>query len=824
MKCIHLICNAHLDPVWQWDWNEGAAAAISTFRVAAELCEEFDFFVFNHNEALLYEWVLEYDPPLFERIKKLVKEGRWEIIGGWYLQPDCNLPAGESIVRQILKGRMFFKRHFGKEPKTAVNFDSFGHSPGLVQILKKSGYDGYLFMRPDHYRPELKDMPMLFCWQGFAGSEISAVRIDAGYNTQMGHAVDAIRNYVNCHSDRDLMIRCWGIGDHGGGPSRLDLERLREYMSGQTGLEVLNSTPDRFMSEVDKASLPKLKVDLNPIFVGCYISMAEVKRLHRKLENELYVTEKMCSQAAIRGMMDYPSEKLDEAVKDLLFSEFHDALPGSGTRSVEEAAVRQLNHGLEICSKLSGRAFFIMSGGEKAVNDRIPVLVYNPHPYEVADIFECEYMLADQNYSETYTVGKVFRNGAALPSQLIKEDSCLNLDWRKKIAFSAALKPCSMNRFDIELELLPSKPALPDAEGDTVTHKTDSFDLVISKKTGLFDRFTVNGHDFAAEGFGTLSVYRDNEDPWRMDVMRIDDFEGDFRIMTVNEMKNLLGKRDELEPVRIIEDGEVFKKAEICLIYGHSYAVIDVTMPYRGSDVKISIKLFNHERNRLIRYNLATGMTDGTFCGQTMFGVNNFGKENRERPFQKWAAVYDSQKALAVVNDGIYSGCFSGGVLGMNLLRSPVYCAHPVMERELVPGDRYLDNIDIGERTFNLWLTGGKPDDVFPYADGLAQLKNERPYVLQFFPDGGDACDNALLTVTDARVDAIKKCESGDGYILRIFNGKAKQVTAAIKCDIFEFNESVELKPYEVKTFRFDRLKFDETDLMEETFYAVCDN
>ena len=109
MEKLHLICNAHLDPVWLWQWKEGAAEAVSTFRIAADFCEKYDGFVFNHNEALLYEWVEEYEPELFERIKKLVKDGKWKIMGGWYLQPDCTMLSGESFLSQIELGRKYFR-------------------------------------------------------------------------------------------------------------------------------------------------------------------------------------------------------------------------------------------------------------------------------------------------------------------------------------------------------------------------------------------------------------------------------------------------------------------------------------------------------------------------------------------------------------------------------------------------------------------------------------------------------------------------------------------------------------------------------------------
>ena len=189
MKKIHLVCNAHLDPVWLWPWNEGAAEAISTFRTAADFCEKYDGFIFCHNEAVLYQWIEEYEPSLFERIKKLVEKGSWKIMGGWYLQPDCNIPSGESFIRQIKSGRDYFWEKFGAKPETAINFDPFGHTRGLVQILAKTGYKNYLFMRAA--KPN-----SLFRWRGFDGSEVKAHCIFDSYLTLKGEAVKKIEEYI----------------------------------------------------------------------------------------------------------------------------------------------------------------------------------------------------------------------------------------------------------------------------------------------------------------------------------------------------------------------------------------------------------------------------------------------------------------------------------------------------------------------------------------------------------------------------------------------------------------------------------------------------
>ena len=136
----YMFCNAHLDPVWLWQWESGLSEAISTFRAASEFIDEYPDFIFNHNESLLYEWVEENEPELFEKIKRQVADGRWNIIGGWFLQPDCNIPSGEAIFRQVLRGRIYFYDKFNKVPVTAVNFDSFGHAQGLVQMLNTVSY------------------------------------------------------------------------------------------------------------------------------------------------------------------------------------------------------------------------------------------------------------------------------------------------------------------------------------------------------------------------------------------------------------------------------------------------------------------------------------------------------------------------------------------------------------------------------------------------------------------------------------------------------------------------------------------------------------
>ena len=289
MKKLHLLCNAHLDPVWLWKKNEGIAEAISTFRVAADFCEEYDGFVFNHNEALLYEWVETHEPDLFERIKRLVKEGKWIIMGGWYLQPDCVMTSGESLLSQIELGREYFQEKFGVIPTTAINFDPFGHTRGLVQILKSQGYDNYIFMRPQSLKGN-------FIWKGFDGSQIIAHGIFGGYNTLKGKAAEKIQRCLDTES-ADVGLCLWGIGNHGGGPSRIDLDNISALMK-QSSTEIVHSSAENYFAEIDTSNLPVVETSLGPCMVGCYTSMVQIKQANRRLENKIAVTEKIIAHAA----------------------------------------------------------------------------------------------------------------------------------------------------------------------------------------------------------------------------------------------------------------------------------------------------------------------------------------------------------------------------------------------------------------------------------------------------------------------------------------------------------------------------------------------
>lgn len=828
-KTLYLLCNAHLDPVWQWEWEEGAAAALSTFRCAADFCEEYDGFVFNHNEALLYRWVEEYEPALFERIRRLVKQGRWHIMGGWHLQPDCNMPSGEAFVRSILSGRRYFAEKFGVEPTTAINFDPFGHTRGLVQILAKSGYDSYLFCRPDESHIHLPEGP--FVWVGYDGSTVLAQRLP-DYGSALGKAAEKIRIYADTrrpNSDYDACL--WGVGDHGGGASRADLDAIAKLKTEleKKDIVLLHATPEEFFArakaeqqslEAAGGSLERHAGDLNPWGPGCYTSQVRVKQKYRQLENSLFETEKMAAAAGRAGMA-WPAEELNAAAYDLLTAQFHDFLPGSSIQPVEEMALRTLDHGLETLSRVKGRAFFALARGQRAAGEQqIPILIYNPHPWPVEGDFECEMMLWDAGWEQVFSMPQVWQDGRALPTQCEKEASNLPLDWRKRAVFHAVLAPMQMNRFDCTYTRLPAKPAPGQGADPAVLYFSSArMAAEIDRAAGTLRRWAVDGRDLLGEGAFALDVIADNEDPWGMTVESFAEKVGEFRLMTAQEATGFCGVRKEIAPVRVVEDGPVRTVVEALFCWQHSRAVVRYILSKARPSLGLEVRVQWADIHRMLKLRVPSVFEAPELLGQVAFGTESLPMTGRENVAQRWAALRGGDLAVGIVNDGTYGLSGRGGTLWLSLLRSPAYTAHPIADRTILPQDRYTPHIEQGERLYHFELTGGAAAEVLPLLGREADAFNERPMALSFFPSGAEEkAPGTLFELQGAPVQmpAVKLAEDGSGLIVRLFNPAEQPCEAVLSGSAL--NEPVRLGfgPFEAVSLRVKDGVAEFCDLMEK--------
>ena len=826
-KTLYLVCNAHLDPVWLWTWEEGVAAALSTFRTAADFCEHFETFVFNHNESLLYEWVERYDPNLFDRIRELVEKGRWHIMGGWYLQPDCNMPCGESFVRQILVGIRYFEQKFGVRPITAVNFDSFGHSRGLVQILKKSGFDSYIFCRPGSQDLVLPGDD--FLWTGYDGSEVVAHHARYHYNSEKGKAIGRIRAWFAENGHRESGILLWGIGNHGGGPSREDLSDIEDLKRTETRWQIVHGTPkDYFEVLSDRVSeLPRHEADLNPWAVGCYTSMAAVKQAHRSLEHDVFLTEKMIAHAWLEGCSEYPSEILREAVKDLLFCQFHDILPGSAVSEVESDALRRMHHGSESLARLRHLTFYrLLQGLPAAEAETFPIFVYNPHPFSVKETLICELQPLEPNRSvERYLLPELTDpDGRSCPCQEEKESSNINEDFRKRLVFEADLKPAAMHRFTCRLKEIgtESRPHITTPADARWKLGSSECEMIFNRKTGLPEAYRVGGIDFLTEESFLPMVFNDSPDPWGMQVRAFRNLEGRFELMSRREAARFAGvDAPELDAVRIIEDGPIRTVVESLFGYDQSAICLRFFIPKRGSEITVESRVLWFQKDRFLKLSLPLSFNPSFCLGEVVFGTERFEPAETERVAQTWVAAMNEKDGLAltVINDRTYGFDFFESALRLSLLRSPAYTGHPTDNPPIVPQDRFEPRIDQGEHVFRYWIEGGRAKDLLPSLPRRALVKNERLQVHTAYPSGEGKSLNPGIRLSDASIllTAVKRSEQGGWLVLRLFEPTGNGGETIVNIPSLDLEHPVKLDPFELKTLAVhtETLEIEEIDPIE---------
>ncbi len=807
-KEIFLICNAHLDPVWQWEWPVGMAEALSTFRIAANFCEEFEGFVFNHNEALLYRWVEEHDPALFARIQELVKAGKWHIMGGWYLQPDCVMAGGESLIRQMTFGREYFKEKFGDVPTVAVNVDSFGHDRGLVQVLVKNGYTGYLIGRP----PQLHDGRKLkeFIWDGYADHQLPVCNAGAfgAYSSYLGKSVDKFNTIIADQADKERLMILWGVGNHGGGPSRKDLENIRVWREeNKDRFSAEHSTPEAYFAGLDTADLPHVDVDLGPVMVGCYTSQQQVKQLHAKLENALLQTEKMCTAAHYQVGAPIPESILKNAEETLLFNEFHDILPGSSIRDAETSALQSMGGAIEALKKARVNAFVRLAADLPAPpQGTTPILIYNPHPWPVDTVAECDFMLPDQNWNGDWTDYEVYDGEKLLPSQLVKENSTIPLDWSKQLAVQVTVEPFAMKRLIARPKSLDKQPVVAQPTGDLLTMTAGDAVVSIDRKTGYIAAYTVGGKSLLTSQAGELRVMKDNEDPWGMTVSSFMEELGVFTLATAERAGELAGLPHPLAPVRLIEDGPVRMAVEAVLVYEQSHAVVTYTLEKASGDLRVHIRLGMMQANRAVKWALPTGFA-GKPIGQGVFGHKALFDDGTENVAQRWLAVQGEECTLTVINRGTYGSSFKENVLYQTLVRTAVHCAHPIYERQILPDDRCLPHIDMGVLDYDFVIKGGTTTERLDHVERESQIWNEAPMAMSIFTAGSGerelshfiTLDNPLVTMTSCR-------QTKDGVVVRLFNQTEQKQSVTVTSGGHGVQPGVTLAPMEYTEIILDQI------------------
>jgi alpha-mannosidase len=690
-KCF-LVCNAHLDPAWLWKWEEGLTEAISTFRVAADFCDEFSDFVFNHNEALLYEWVERNDPELFERIKDLVKKGRWHIAGGAYLQPDLIGTSGESLIRQFLYGQKYFTEKFNKRPTTAYNFDSFGHSAGMIQILTGCGYDSYIFCRPEKSQYEL---PLgTFHWKHHSGAEIAARRSDDFYSTNL-----EIRKQIKkcitqeCHKSENNFMFLWGIGNHGGGPSHKEYADLKKLSNDWPDIDFIESTPDDFFKQIFATNkdrkFPVVQGSLKTVFEGCYTSMMRVKQAHRLCENLIDEVERFASIAWWINKINYPQKDLEVAWKDILFAEFHDILPGSGTPSVESDSLKMLGHCEDILRRKRAEIMISLLRNEPlAERNETPIFVFNPHPWPVTQEVCVECGL-DLLHPVDSVIPEVFKNGEKIDIQTEKPENNIYIDWRPKISFIAHVPPMSYSRYDTFYTVKNKKEIIrwktPKLSKDGIIN-AGSIKLKINFRTGLIDKLEVDNECIWQERSAAPLILRDKAHSWETHAKWRRPIAG-FRLATRKEAAVIMGSdvvnknlKVGKSPINIIEDGSIRMVVEAILVHKSSYIAQRYVIYKKRPVLEIDQDIFMTEHDRMLKLSFSYNPCFKQIESEKCYSIDDetYAAENgTEQEFQHLLRLHDACGGFALLSHGVQGYSNYDGKLRISILRTPPYAAAP---------------------------------------------------------------------------------------------------------------------------------------------------
>jgi len=339
---VHMIANAHIDPVWLWTWPAGADEAVSTCRAACDMLDEYPELFVTRGEAWVHSQVEKLAPDVFARIASHARAGRWQVVNGWWVQPDCNLPSAQSFRKHAEIAGRYFRERLSLAATVGYNPDSFGHCATLPTFLREAGMDSYVFMRPGEHE---KRLPTLFRWRSILGEEVTAFRIVRSYATwSVGDLEKNVEAAIAAADRRVGHVMCFfGVGDHGGGPTREQIEWIRSHARLGGGVELRFSHPRAFFDAVREggAELPVVTGELQYHAIGCYSVVREIKR-------EMRAAECLAAQAELAAKA-FPGEappdwcgRLDEAWRRILFNQFHDILAGSSIRSAYEHARDEL--------------------------------------------------------------------------------------------------------------------------------------------------------------------------------------------------------------------------------------------------------------------------------------------------------------------------------------------------------------------------------------------------------------------------------------------------------------------------------------------------
>ncbi|MBA4387910.1 MAG: alpha-mannosidase [Verrucomicrobia bacterium] len=802
---LHMIGNAHLDPVWLWRWPEGMSEARATFSSALERMEETPGFVFTASAAALYEWIERTDPDLFKRIQEKVTAGRWSIVGGWQTQSDCNIPGGEAFARNALYSQRWFRQKFGSTCRTGYCVDSFGHADSLPQLLKLGGMTSYVFMRPMiGENPGMPEGP--FVWEGSDGTRIPCYRIYSGYGCDSLWALNKQLKTLAQKAPR-LAMCFYGVGDHGGGPTKEMLNHIEKLRS--EGQLLAYSTPDSYFEELAPIvpELPVWKGELQIHAVGCYAAESRIKRANRRAEWQLLAAERLAAAAQLITGSILPTARIEAAWKDVLFCQFHDVLAGTCVVEACDESLEQYGRAIQSSSEILNESVQLISRHVDTTGEGSAIIVFNPHAFPVRTLVESDDMFV-RPWSEDESAAHL-RNadGTMVPIQAVRTSARA---FNARMIFPVALPALGwqMVRF-----ILPKKagndapPGVPPVVGplpgilavEADRMENEHVRLTVDKagRVSIFDKATAK--EILAGG-GTPLVIDDPSDTWSHDVTRYDKEAGVFR----------------MESCDVLESGPLRAKLRLKFVFGLSRLTMDHVLERNSRSVLIDATIDWHEQLKLLKLVFPVPFASPTWTTETPYGEIVRELTGTELPMQSWTDLSDPDAGLAIANDSKYGLDARNGSLRITILRSPAYAHHD--PAKLLGDERFIDQ---GIQKFRLLLIPHGAD-WRPLVSQQAHLLNCPPVVSRegTHPGRINTAPKSLVEVDGkgVLVTVLKRAEDGSAWILRAFQTAATAERATIRIPQLCREWSADFRPGEIKTFVIpdDGRKITEASFLEE--------
>ncbi|MGA2824189.1 MAG: glycoside hydrolase family 38 C-terminal domain-containing protein, partial [Bacteroidales bacterium] len=793
---IFAIGHAHIDPVWRWNKDEGYAEVFATFRSALDRMKEYPGVAFIASSAQFYEWVAKTDVTMFNEIKKRVDEGRWNIVGGWWIEPDLNCPLGESLIRQGLYGQLFFQKNFSKKSKVGFNPDSFGHPWTLPQILTSQELEAYCFMRPNITEKPGIPAP-LFNWQGLDGTKILAVQIAGSYDYEKSKDFETYLGKIKERYAKDLpkintFPFFYGVGNHGGGPTIANIKKIKELAAGKCP-NMHFGTLEGFVNQIKSMqnSFPLLDDELQHHSCGCYSACSDIKMWNRQAEIALLSAEKISSLTTVLFNTLDQTDRLKESWKKVLFNQFHDILAGTAIESAYIDAHNDLGYAMSEAKDIqsTGMQKLVMNvnTADTAFKNSIPFIVFNPCSWAVKNYIHVEMERSD------YRISPVLYNsdGKEVTYQEVRTAGA-RVKWRVSGIFEAEIPAFGYEIFRMDFSNI-KKPAKSDEKMKITENSLENefVKIVFDKQTGYISSYfdKKNNRELLSKPGAVPIVLNDPGDTWGHNIVAYDQVIGQF----------------EKPEFTIMETGPERASLQVKMFYDYSFIIQNYSLYKNSGELDCMVTLDWHEIQKMLKISIPTVLPKGKLTYSIPYGFIERQMNGNEEPGQTWIDISGNDTrgtfGISLLNDSKCGYSVKDGDMQLTVLHSTAWSHHIPDTVHVNDGYRYMEQ---GIHEFKYKLIPHNGD----WRDGNTAGKSEeylmKPIVfLTNNHTGALPKKNSFITLTGEgiSISAAKMAEDGNGWVLRFVELNGKETKAGI--EIKSVNKSVDftMKPCEIKTF-----------------------